>query len=291
MVRRPGSWTCRSPAAQTAPPSSKPAGRQTLPWPGAPPEPPSVALPTPSRSHGVSKTRGGRRIRSPSPWERPLLAVAPTAAATSETRPPPQSARLRDSRPPTGPPMPRTSTWPRSRRTSPSSTTSPPATAATASPAAQGYTAIRHLRQEQAAGGRLHRHRAALHLRLHLRRRTQPDRRLAAAATPTRSYMFGAHLDSVAAGPGINDNGSGSADAAGDRARPSPQQNPTMAKPRPVRLVDRRGAGPQRLRVLRQLALRRRARRRSRRTSTSTWSPRPTAATSSTTSPPPPASR
>ncbi|MGV9942562.1 M28 family peptidase [Streptomyces sp. NPDC003401] len=43
----------------------------------------------------------------------------------------------------------------------------------------------------------------------------------------TRVYLFGAHLDSVSAGPGINDNGSGSA-ALLETALTLAQQNPTM---------------------------------------------------------------
>ncbi|MFG2827066.1 M28 family peptidase [Streptomyces sp. NPDC048434] len=44
----------------------------------------------------------------------------------------------------------------------------------------------------------------------------------------TKVYMFGAHLDSVGAGPGINDNGSGSA-ALLETALTLAQQHPTMA--------------------------------------------------------------
>ena len=42
-------------------------------------------------------------------------------------------------------------------------------------------------------------------------------RRIASAATPNNVVMVGAHLDSVNAGPGINDNGSGIAAILGDR--------------------------------------------------------------------------
>lgn len=44
-----------------------------------------------------------------------------------------------------------------------------------------------------------------------------------------RTVMFGAHLDSVSAGPGINDNGSGSATLL-ENALALAQQNPTMTK-------------------------------------------------------------
>ncbi|MER5851993.1 M28 family peptidase [Streptomyces sp. NPDC002012] len=46
---------------------------------------------------------------------------------------------------------------------------------------------------------------------------------------PDQTVMFGAHLDGVAAGPGINDNGSGSATLL-ENALALAQQNPTMTK-------------------------------------------------------------
>ena len=60
---------------------------------------------------------------------------------------------------------------------------------------------------------------------------------------------------------------------------------PDHAQPRPVRLLDRRGAGPQRLASSTPTRCRRPSAPGSGPTSTSTWSPRPTAATSSTGSP------
>ena len=74
---------------------------------------------------------------------------------------------------------------------------------------------------------------------------------------PNQVLMAGAHLDCVTSGPGINDNGSGS--AACWRPR-SPSPAPAAARQAPaVRLVGRRGAGPGRLEVLRQQPGRRRA--------------------------------
>ena len=56
--------------------------------------------------------------------------------------------------------------------------------------------------------------------------------------------MFGAHLDGVSAGPGINDNGSGSS-ALLENALVLAAAEPDHDQAGPVRLVDRRGAGPQ----------------------------------------------
>ena len=50
------------------------------------------------------------------------------------------------------------------------------------------------------------------------RSHVEPDRRDADRARRPQVVMAGAHLDSVPEGPGINDNGSGSGDAARDRA-------------------------------------------------------------------------
>ena len=61
--------------------------------------------------------------------------------------------------------------------------------------------------------------------------------------------MAGAHLDSVNAGPGINDNGSGSAALLEVGREPRQGQ---AAEHRPARLVGRRGVQPRRLDLLRQ---------------------------------------
>ena len=64
--------------------------------------------------------------------------------------------------------------------------------------------------------------------------------------------MAGAHLDSVIEGPGINDNGSGSAallETALMMAKLKPENTA------PLRVVGRRGAGPARLRRLRRRAV------------------------------------
>ena len=58
---------------------------------------------------------------------------------------------------------------------------------------------------------------------------------------PNDVLMTGAHLDSVTAGPGINDNGSGSASDPRGRARRRGQRLPARQAPA-VRLVGRRGA-------------------------------------------------
>ena len=82
--------------------------------------------------------------------------------------------------------------------------------------------------------------------------------------------MLGAHLDSVPAGPGMNDNASGSAAvlAAAERlARDGVGR-------RPRRLLGRRGARPVRLAPLRRAASGERRGAGSRPTSTSTWSAR-----------------
>ena len=68
--------------------------------------------------------------------------------------------------------------------------------------------------------------------------------------------MAGAHLDGVPEGPGINDNGSGSAailETALKLANVPDQEQAAL------RLVERRGAGPARLRPVRRGSLRRRA--------------------------------
>ena len=65
--------------------------------------------------------------------------------------------------------------------------------------------------------------------------------------------MLGAHLDSVPAGPGINDNGSGSAASAGDR--PSAGQRPEVEQRDPLRLVGSRGDRPGRFHHVRRQAV------------------------------------
>ena len=66
---------------------------------------------------------------------------------------------------------------------------------------------------------------------------------------PNRVEVVGAHLDSVAAGPGVNDDGSGTSaeprDRQADRA-----QGPRAASEDPVRMVGRRGGGPDRVPLL-----------------------------------------
>ena len=79
--------------------------------------------------------------------------------------------------------------------------------------------------------------------------------------------MVGAHLDSVRAGPGINDNGSGSA-AILEVAEADAEGQ--AAQHRPLRLVGRRGVGPGRLGLLRHQPDGRGAGRTSPCTSTST---------------------
>lgn len=81
--------------------------------------------------------------------------------------------------------------------------------------------------------------------------------------------MVGAHLDSVTVGPGINDDGSGSAGDPGGRAGRLPRRAATRQAPA-VRLVGDRGGLHGRLQELRQQPRRQRTVRRSRPTSTST---------------------
>ena len=101
--------------------------------------------------------------------------------------------------------------------------------------------------------------------------------------------MFGAHLDGVSAGPGINDNGSGSSTLL-EIALTLAAQNPTMTKH--VRFAwwtdEEQGLNGSEFYVN---SLTTTQRGTSRATSTSTWSAPPTAATSSTGSPPPPRRR
>ena len=97
---------------------------------------------------------------------------------------------------------------------------------------------------------------------------------------PNNVVMAGAHLDSVAEGPGINDNGSGSSallEVAEQMAKVKTAQQGA------VRLVGSRGRWHRRLGVLRRQPDRGAAGRPSRCTSTSTWWARPTSACSSTT--------
>ena len=78
------------------------------------------------------------------------------------------------------------------------------------------------------------------------------------SGNPDNVVMAGAHLDSVGQGPGINDNGSGSAallETAVQMAKVKP------AQPAALRLVGRRGVGPRRIDVLRQRPAGQRARR------------------------------
>ncbi len=92
--------------------------------------------------------------------------------------------------------------------------------------------------------------------------------------------MVGAHLDSVPAGPGINDNGSGVAaileTARADAELPRAEQGP-------VRLLGSRGDRAARFGPVRRGPVRQRSGTGSGSTSTSTWWPRPTTPTSCTT--------
>lgn len=116
-----------------------------------------------------------------------------------------------------------------------------------------GLPRLRRLREGQAAGRRLHRHRAALHLRLHQRRRAQPHRRMAPGRReqrlhvrrpPRRRLRRARHERQrlrLRRPPGERPD-----------ARPG---EPGHAQPGPLRLVDRRGAGPQRQLLLRPHAV------------------------------------
>ena len=73
-----------------------------------------------------------------------------------------------------------------------------------------------------------------------------------------RTIVVGAHMDSVAAGPGINDNGSGHGGAARDR-RADGEARHAGPQPRPLRVVGRRGGRPDRLDGVRRAAVGRRA--------------------------------
>ncbi len=105
----------------------------------------------------------------------------------------------------------------------------------------------------------------------------------------SKVYMFGAHLDGVSAGPGINDNGSGSATLL-EVALKLAETRPSMgARVRFGWWTDEeQGLNGSEFYVRSSPPP---SAPRSRRTTTSTWSPRPTAATSSTTSPRPPPRR
>ncbi|GAA4942391.1 hypothetical protein GCM10023238_05320 [Streptomyces heliomycini] len=109
----------------------------------------------------------------------------------------------------------------------------------------QGYTRLRRLREGQAAGRRVHRHRAAVHLRC-----TSGAGPNLIAEWPKGDagnvYMSAPTSTASRPRPGMNDNGSGSP-ALLENALTLAQQNPAMRKPGPLRLVDRRGAGPQRV--------------------------------------------
>lgn len=100
-----------------------------------------------------------------------------------------------------------------------------------------------------------------------------------------QTVMFGAHLDGVSAGPGINDNGSGSATLL-ENALVLAQKNPTMTKH--VRFAwwtdEEQGLNGSEFYVGGSAAP---SAPPSRPTTTSTWWAPPTAATSSTTSTPP----
>ena len=76
---------------------------------------------------------------------------------------------------------------------------------------------------------------------------------------PDRTVVVSAHNDSVLAGPGINDDGSGTSMDL-ELARNLGKAGRHAAQPRALPVGRRRGAGPARLAVLRRLAERRRAR-------------------------------
>ena len=95
-----------------------------------------------------------------------------------------------------------------------------------------------------------------------------------------RTVVVGAHLDSVPEGPGINDNGSGTATIPRPPCRYQTRHRADQQDP--LRLLGRRGVRPPRLRVLRQTSPIKNSTRLPS-TSTSTCSARPTSCASSTT--------
>ena len=89
-----------------------------------------------------------------------------------------------------------------------------------------GYTASVNYVFDRLVGGRVHRRQAELHLRLHVGAGPNVIADWPGGDANT-VYMFGAHLDGVAAGPGINDNASGSSTLL-EMALTLAATNPTM---------------------------------------------------------------